>query len=138
MADTDALMPEVVTVLKTLPGITVYDGIVPKSLPLDGQYIRPYVVLWAGIGGEPEEVTAQGEKSLDSTILDFQTTAVAASAEACRQVARAMKLALANRRLGTGRIRGNPDGFVAANPIPDTSESPTVFMLPIQWRLITN
>lgn len=138
MVDPHSLMKQIVTVLKTLPDITVYDGIVPVTLPQDGQYIRPYIVVWAGIGDEPEEVTAQGTKSYDSIILDFQTTAIGASSDTCRQVAQVMKGALANIRMGTGRIRTNPDGFNQQNPIPDTSESPAVFMLPIQWRLLTN
>lgn len=138
MADDVALMEEITALLKTLPEVTVYDGIVPEKLPTDGVYIRPYVVLWAGVGGDPREVASSGEGSSDSTILDFQTTAVGATSTVCRQVAQALKKLLGNARIGTGRIRMNPDGFVAGAPTPDTSESPAVFLLPLQWRLISN
>lgn len=138
MADDVALMEEITALLKTLPEVTIYDGIVPEKLPTDGVYIRPYVVLWAGVGGDPREVASSGEGSSDSTILDFQTTAVGATSTVCRQVAQALKKLLGNARIGTGRIRMNPDGLVAGAPIPDTSESPAVFMLPVQWRLISN
>ena len=138
MADDVALMEEITALLKTLPEVAIYDGIVPEKLPTDGVYIRPYVVLWAGVGGDPREVASSGEGSSDSTILDFQTTAVGATSTVCRQVAQALKKLLGNARIGTGRIRMNPDGLVAGAPIPDTSESPAVFMLPVQWRLISN
>lgn len=138
MADIQALVAEVTAALGALPGLTVHDGYVPKTLPETAAYIDPYVVMWAGLGDNPPELTACGQQGTDTVIWDFQTTAVAADASICRDVANAVTAALTNLRAGTGRIRRNPDGFNQATPILDTQTSPARFMLPLQWRLITN
>jgi hypothetical protein len=128
----------ILAALRTIPGITVYDGFVPASVPTVGAYIRPYIVLWAGTGNDPGELTACGTWDGDTLILDFQTTAVGASAEVCRSVSTAATATLANLPVGTGKVRRNPDGFNQATPILDTQTSPARLLLPEQWRLITN
>lgn len=138
MADPTALVAAILAALRTIPGITVYDGFVPTSVPMNGTYIKPYIVLWAGDGDEPDELTADGVQDGDSLVMDFQTTVVGANPDNCRSVATAAKAKLTNLKAGTGRIRRNPDGFNQATPILDTQTSPARFMLPLQWRLITN
>lgn len=138
MNDPSAHVNAILAALRTIPGITVYDGFVPASVPTDGAYIKPYIVLWAGTGDDPGELTACGTWDGDTLILDFQTTAVGASAEVCRAVSTAATAKLANLPVGTGKVRRNPDGFNQATPILDTQTSPARLMLPQQWRLITN
>lgn len=141
MVDVPALITTVVTAMKTLsPGVTIYDGFVPTSVPTDpsGKYVLPYAVLWAGIGDNPGEQTSCGTHSTDTLIWDFQTTAIGSSPDVARRVAADIKTRLNNLRAGTGLIRPNPDGFQQQTPVLDTSVTPARFMLPTQWRLITN
>jgi len=120
------------------PGLGFYDGHVPEALPETEGYIDPYVVLWAGLGDNPFEPTACGQHSTDTLIWDFQTTVVAASAEACRSAAWAVRQHLVNLAVGTGTVRPNPDGYNQQAPLLDTQTSPSRFMLPLQWRITTN
>jgi len=138
MVDPTALTETVLAALRTVPGVTVYDGFVPVSVPETGGYPDPYVVLWAGTGDEPDEQPADGRQAGGTLIWDFQTTAVGASPAICRAVDQAAQAALTNLRAGTGRVRRNPDGFNQQAPILDTQTTPSRFMLPRQWRLITN
>jgi len=138
MVDPDSLTGPVLAALRAVPGITVYDGAVPKAVPETGGYVNPYVVLWAGVDDEPDELPADGRQDGDSAIWDFQTTTVGADPAICRNVAAAVNTALTNLPVRTGRVRRNPDGFNQQSPILDTQTSPARFMLPRQWRLITN
>ena len=138
MVDPSTLTGPVLAALRAIPGITVYDGLVPNSVPETDGYIDPYVVLWAGTGDEPDEQPADGVQDGDSIVWDFQTTAVGADPSICRAVDNAVQDALRNLRVRTGRVRRNPDGFNQATPILDTQTSPARLMLPRQWRLITN
>lgn len=119
-------------------GLGFYDGYVPEKLPETDGFIDPYVVLWGGLGGSPPELTSDGIESEDTLIWDFQLTVVAASAETCRQAAKAVKKRILNMVIGTGRVRSNPDGFNQQSPVLDTQTTPSRFMLPLQLRLITN
>jgi hypothetical protein len=116
----------------------VYDGYVPEKVPETGGYPDPYVVLWAGAGDGPPELTADGKEDSDVLIWDFQTTAVGATPAICRTVDQATRTALVNLVIGTGRVRRNPDGFNQQAPVLDTQATPSRFYLPRQWRLITN
>lgn len=138
MADINALAAEVIAVEAEITGTTNYDGHVSTRLPESGGYILPYFVNWFGTGDNPDEVTSDGKQSTDSLIWDFQITAVASNPAACRAVAQALKQKLTNRRIGKGTLRLNPDGFNQQAPILDTQTTPARFMLPLQWRLITN
>jgi hypothetical protein len=138
VVEPSALVSTTLAALRTIPGITVYDGSVPTSVPQAGAYINPYIVLWAGNGDEPDELTADGIQDGDSIVFDFQTTVVGANPDICRAVTKAAKAKLTNLQAGTGRIRRNPEGFNQQSPILDTQTSPARFMLPLQWRLITN
>lgn len=140
MVDPTLLAAAVVATLKTLPGVTTYDGYVGEKVPTDpsGKYVLPYVVLWAGIGDNPDEQTSDGMHAADTLVWDFQTTSVGSTSSICRAVAQDVKAKLTNMRAGTGLIRPNPDGFQQQTPILDTSVTPARFMLPTQWRLITN
>jgi hypothetical protein len=139
MVDAQNASVAVVAALRSLPGGPgVYDGFVPEKLPETSGFIDPYIVLWAGAGDGPGDLTADGKESLDTLIWDFQTTAVGANAAICRQLDQAIRTALVNLVVGTGRVRRNPDGFNQNVPYLDTQTSPSRFMLPRQWRLITN
>lgn len=138
MVDPSALTGPVLTALRAVQGITVYDGAVPKAVPETDGYIDPYVVLWAGVGDEPNELTADGIQDGDSIVWDFQTTIVGADPSICRSVDTAVSIALRNLRVRTGRVRRNPDGFNQDIPRLDTETSPARYWLPRQWRLITN
>jgi len=136
--DPDSLTGPVLAALAAVPGITVYDGYVPDKVPETGGFIDPYVILWAGSPDEPRELTTDGVQDSDSVVWDFQTTTVAATHGLCREVNHAVTTALRNLRVRTGKVRTNPDGFNQQYPILDTQTSPARFMLPRQWRLITN
>lgn len=138
MVEPSDLTGPVRAALEAVPGITVYDGFVPTSVPETDGYVDPYVVLWAPPGDEPDELPADGVQDGDSIIWDFQTTAVGADAGICRDVDAAVNTALRNLKVRTGRVRRNPDGFNRQAPILDTQTSPARLMLPRQWRLITN
>ncbi|MGN7250052.1 hypothetical protein [Arthrobacter sp. SAFR-014] len=138
MVEPAALTGPVMAALETLPGLSAWDGYVPQELPETGGYVDPYVVLWAGTGDEPDELTACGRQDGDSIIWDFQTTSVGATPEICRAVDYAVTGALTNLPVRTGRVRRNPDGYNQQPPILDTQTTPARFMLPRQWRLITN
>lgn len=138
MADPVACAAAVRAALAAIEGITEYDGYVPVKVPETGGYIDPYVVLWAGTGDGPDELPADGRQASDTLIWDFQTTAVGANPAICRDVDKAIAAVLTNLAVGTGRVRRNPDGFNQQAPILDTQTTPSRFMLPRQWRLITN
>lgn len=138
MVDAADLVDPVAAALTAIDGITFHDGYVPNALPGSGSYVDPYVVLWAGTGDEADELPADGVQDGDSIIWDFQTTSVGATPAICRAVDKDVAAALTNLPVRTGRVRRNPDGFNQATPILDTQTSPARFMLPRQWRLITN
>jgi hypothetical protein len=138
VVDITDLAAEVTAVENEITGVTNYDGYVPANVPEAGGYILPYFLNWFGTGDNPEETTADGKQQTDSLVWDFQITVVASNPAACRAVAHALKQKLINRRIGTGTVRVNPDGFNRQAPILDTTITPARFMLPIQWRLITN
>jgi len=124
--------------VSAVPEVTFYDGDVPEKVPQTGEYIDPYVVLWAGMGENPFEPTSCGTHDTSTTVWDFQLTVVAATADTCRRVASAVFGRVINLQVGTGRVRPNPDGFNQQSPLLDTTTSPARFMLPLQLRLITN
>jgi hypothetical protein len=138
VVEPNSLTGPVLAALRAIPDITVYDGSVPESVPETGGYIDPYVVLWAGNPDGPNELPADGVQDDDSAVWDFQTTTVGADPSICRAVDTAVNIALRNLRVRTGRVRRNPDGFNRDIPRLDTQTSPARFMLPRQWRLITN
>ena len=138
MADTTGFPAAIEAAVLQVPDMHFHDGFVPKVLPETGGYVDPYTVLWAGLGDNPPERTSCGTHSRDTTVYDFQTTVVAASADACRRAARLVSAELDNLPLGTGKVHPNPDGFNQQAPILDTQTTPSRFMLPLQWRVITN
>ncbi|WP_285240064.1 hypothetical protein [Pseudarthrobacter sp. MEB009] len=138
MADPLATSAQILALLRSVPDRVAHDGFVPEKLPQTGSYVDPYTVLWAGVGADPDELTSDGIQDASTLVYDFQTTAVGPTAETCRAVAVADRGALLNKRVGRGIIRTNPDGFNQQAPILDTQTTPARFMLPQQWRLITN
>ena len=138
MADVTTFPDIIRGAVQLVPDMGFYDGFVPKKLPMSGNYVDPYTVLWAGLGDNPFEPTACGTHSTDTLVWDFQTTVVAADADTCRRAARDVRARLMNLMVGTGKVRPNPDGYNQQAPILDTQEQPSRFMLPLQWRITTN
>lgn len=138
MIDPSTIVVEITQLIEERTGLSVYDGNVPSKVPESGGYIDPYVILWAGSGGDVGEVTADGMQVDDITVFDFQTTAVGAEPSIARSVGHGVNRALTNARVQSGRVRPSPDGFSTDRTIPDTTVAPSRHILPAQWRLITN
>lgn len=134
MVDLASRRAAILALLRTLPGVTVYDGYVPKAVPEAGGYVLPYVVLWAGVDDEIPERDLSGRVDMDGSRWDFQTTAVGAAASICAAVASDVRRALANHPMGTYYVLPNPDGFNREVPRLDPSVTPSRFFLPQQWR----
>ena len=138
MADALPLRAAVIAVLRTIRGITVYDGYVPDRVPTDAAgYILPYVVFFGGVGDEIPERDLSGLVDLGGLRWDVQTTAVAANPDICVNVAQTVRRTLTNLPLGTHYLLPNPDGFKQETPIRDITITPARFMLPAPWRLDT-
>lgn len=138
MADAIQYRAAVLTALRILPGVTVYDGYVPDKVPVDrAGYILPYVVLFAGVGDEIPERDLSGRVDMGGLRWDPQTTTVGANADICARVAQDVRRTLTNLPLGTHCLLPNPDGFKQSAPIRDTTITPARFMLPAPWRLDT-
>lgn len=138
MADPVILHGLILPVLQALPGSTAYPGQVPGKLPTDAQgYVLPYIVLYAGLGGDVE---AERDLSglVDTGTLDwpFQTTCVGASSTICLTLARDVSRALTNLPVGGGFIK--PLGYDTPLPLADNQVTPARYFLPLQWRLFTN
>jgi len=138
VVDTGPLVQDIKDALEDVTGISVFDGFVPTKVPEAGGYILPYVVIWLGVGDNPNEPTSCGTHNTDTLILDFQITVAASNTPAIRAAAEAVRQKLTNLQAGTGRIKPNPDAFNQQAPTLDTQVTPARFMLPLQWRLITN
>lgn len=137
MADPTTFPDIIRGAVASIPEVSFYDGYVPEKLPQTGEYIDPYVVLWATLPDNPAEITSCGTQSMDTKVWDFQLTVVGASPDTCRRVAQETLGKVVNLQVGTGNVRRNPDAFQQA-PVLDTTTSPSRFMLPLQLRLITN
>ena len=142
MADPVALYRQVRAALLGLEALqgNLHEVQVTRDLPTDSSgFIRPYVLLSGGLGDFLE-----GERSLTSEVAtkamfwDFQTTCVGASPEHAIACAALVRGLFTNLRIGTGRVRKNPDGFETTAPIPDNTETPVRYMIPLQWRVPTN
>lgn len=126
--------------LNQIPGLggRVYDGDVPAQVPTDGKWIKPYVAVWAGVGGD---VPNQRDLTLltDPEGLDWrpQTTVVGANAQVCRQAAAAVRGALANLPIGAGWLKPDDDLNRQLTPLADHTVTPARMFLPLRWRLIT-
>lgn len=141
MADPLALQAAILKALRGIPDLNgrVHDGHVPDKIAVDtAGYILPYVVFFGGVGEYLPERNADGTLSPDALIYDFQTTAVGPLPGHAANVARQVRGALLNLRVGTGKVIPNPDGFNQQTPIRDSNVTPARFMLPQQWRLHTN
>lgn len=140
MVDPNSLHSQLLTALQALPdvGARIYDAHVPSSVPEAGGYIRPYIVLFTGIGSDIE-----AERDLtrltDTGVLDWsaQTTCVGANAAHARAVAQQARVALTNLRIGNGWLMPDPDSFRTAVPLQDNQVTPARLYVPLQWRLTT-
>lgn len=138
MADPIQYRAVVIAALRTLSGVTVYDGYVPAKVPTDAAgYILPYVVFHGGTGDEIPERDLSNLVDLGGLRWDFQTNAVAANADICARVANDVRRKLTNLPVGKAHLLPNPDGFRQETPLRDSSETPARFMLPAPWRLET-
>lgn len=137
MADPTTFPDIIRGAVSLVPEVSFYDGYVPEALPQTGEYIDPYVVLWASLPDNPDERTSDGYQSVHTMLWEFQLTVVGASPDTCRRVAKDVLARVVNLQVGTGKVHRNPDAFQQA-PLLDTTTSPSRFMLPLQLRLITN
>lgn len=135
----DQVATPILTALRTIPGITVFDGHVPEKVPTDGAgFVRPYLALYlGGPVGDPDATTVCGAYDTDSTSHTFQTTVVGASAQHVRAVAAETVGALVNLRIGPGRVRPVWEQQAAAVPLLDPATSPARYFLPLQWAITT-
>lgn len=134
------LYAQVRAALKTIPGVTVFDGQVPGKVPVDAAgYVLPYVTVYAGAGASLESETDYTQQ-VDMDALDwrFQTTCVGASMIIAMQVTHDVRQVLCNLPVGAGWVKPDDTGFTAPSPIPDNGTNPVRFFLPLPWRLITN
>lgn len=141
MADELQVTADILTALRSIRDLNgrLHDGYVPTKIPTDAAgYVLPYVVFFGGIGDHFNERATDGTVPTDGLVYDFQTTCVGPGAAQVLAAAQLVRRTLINRRTGTGRIIPNPDGFNQQSPIPDTTITPVRFMLPLQWRLLTN
>lgn len=138
VADPVVLHGQVLQVLDALPGSTAYPGQVPSKLPVDSQgYVLPYIVLYAGLGGDlMDERDLSGLVDVGTRDWPFQTTCVGASSTICLAVARDVSRALTNLPVGGGFIK--PAGYDTPLPLADNQVTPARYFLPLQWRLLTN
>lgn len=141
MVDANSLNEQLLAALRTIPdlGTRIYDSLVPDAVPMSGIYIKPYVVVFSGLGADlPMERDLSGRA--DVTVLDWapQTTVVGPSASACRQAAQAVAAKLTNLRLGSGYLLPDADAFRVEKPITDSQVTPARVFLPLHWRLLTN
>ena len=138
MADVIAYREAILATLRTLPGITVYDGYVPEKVPMDSAgYILPYIVFHGGVGDEIPERDLSGQADLGGLSWEFQTTSVAAGPNIAALVANDARRALTNLPLGTYHVLPDPNGMRQQSPIRDTTITPARFFLPAPWRLDT-
>ena len=141
MVDPNVLFAELVALLKGLRDFDdrVYDGYAPDKIPTSGEFIKPYLLVMAGIGSDLE-----GERDLtqavDQEVLDwnFQINAVGPTPSTARQAAQVVRRALTDHALGGGWIKPDGESFRNSTPVKDTQVSPARFFLPLQWRLTTN
>lgn len=141
MADPLALHASILQTLNAIAdlGGRVHDGYVPDKVATDtAGYVLPYVVFFGGAGDFPSEDLADGTIDADSIIFDFQTTSVGPLSGHAAAVDAMVTKTLLNLAVGTGRVKPNPDGINQQTPIRDLNVTPARFMLPRQWRLITN
>lgn len=130
----------VLDTLKKIPGLTggVYDGDVPDHIPSDGKWIKPYVAVWAGVGGD---IPLQRDLTnlVDPHGLDWRPriTVVGATAAVCRDASQAVRAALLNLPIGPGYLKPDDDLNRQLTPISDHTVTPARFYLPLQFRLIT-
>lgn len=141
MVDPNNLHTQLMAMLRILPdvGARIYDGYVPESVPMAGAYIRPYAVVFSGLGSDlPEERDLS--RLTDTTVLDWapQITAVGPDPSTCRQVAQQIRTALTNKPMGGGWLQPDTDAFRINVPLKDTEVTPARFFLPLPWRLTTN
>ena len=123
--------------LQTAPNLTVFDGEVPSTPPLDGDgAVKPYTVLWGG-GGEPlPSSLAWKHEDLD---LPFQVTCAGGDLTRClwaldtaRGVLLDQVLIVPGRSLGPIRPDGNP-----GPPRLDDDVEPSRHWVPALFRLLS-
>lgn len=135
----DQVATPLLAALRTITGVTVYDGMVPDKVPTDAAgYVRPYITLYLGAPtGDELATTVCGTYDTDSQSHAFQTTLVGASAQHVRAVAGVVVPTLTNLRVGPGRVRPVWEQHNSSVPLPDTAVSPARYFLPLQWALTT-
>ncbi|MCT1689867.1 DUF3168 domain-containing protein [Brevibacterium sp. p3-SID960] len=135
MTKTSALVAWLKTRITALPGLAVYDGAVPDSVPLypGTQRIKPYIAIWTTPNREPDETTldhTQAGRAGDVTL-----TVAADTAANVREISDAVIAAIHRKPTpGAGE-------YIHAEPhVPiqiDIQVSPARYYQPLRFRLLT-
>lgn len=119
-------------------GGRVHNGYVPAKVEEAGGFIRPYVVIFAGLAGSlPLERCLA--KEVDPLLLDWtpQINCVGADAGQALAVAVDVKKKLTGLKLGNHWLKPDDDAMKLARPIPDMQVRPARFFLPVSMTLLT-
>lgn len=119
-------------------GGRVHNGSVPNAVETRGGFIRPYVVMFAGLAGDlPLEVCLARE--VDRRVLNWnpQINCVGADPNQALGVAVAVKNKLTGLRIGNHWMKPDSDAFRINRPQLDTQVSPARFFLPVSMNLLT-
>lgn len=135
MTTPEVLHAAVLTRLRAVPNLTVYDGSVPTTPPADASgRTYPYVVVWPSAGYRPNEITDSIAGCPDETLeWPVQVTVAGGDPTWVLQAATRARRALAGAFLTpqTGRLREEP----GAPPISvDPDVKPARFFLPLLFR----
>lgn len=116
----------------------IHDGYVPDSIPTDGVYILPYVLMFSGTTTDiEEERDLRGLADLSTHDWRMQTNCVGPTPSHARAVAGLIQATLTNARIGNGWLLPDNQAFRTSVPIKDDDVKPARFFLPLSWRLTT-
>lgn len=135
MTTPDELHAATLALIKTIPGMTVFDGDVPTTLLRDGAgRVYPYVVLWPSAGYRPNEIADDLAGTPDGTLeWPFQVTVASGDVMWTLGAVRVVRAKLAGAWLTprTGRLREDPG---APNIARDPDVTPARFFVPLLFR----
>ena len=112
-------------------------GYVPEKVPQSGDFVLPYVIIWPGAVGVPDEKALCGEMLTDALSFPFQTTSVGPRPDSAWALDTHVARALLNLQVGQGWVRPAPNGFQVDATLPDYSVTPSRHYMPRQWLLET-
>lgn len=119
----------ILSLLRSIPNVTVYDGIVPDRPAL------PYVVAWITPPRHESDRMTGDQLNADNV---FQTTASGLTPESVRIVVGNLHRALVDARVAVEGRNSQRIKHLTSQPIrPDEDVSPPLFYGVDQWSLFT-